>query len=226
MPARRPGRPKADPSRDLRSDLLRTGRELLLEGGPTALSLREVARRVGCTHQAPYHYFEDRETIVATLVAEGFDELARRLQAANDLAPSAGVRATLLASGYAYVEFALSQPGVFRIMFRPDVCNPARFAFLQESAARALAELQRLTAIVYGVPVQPALATILWAQVHGLACLMVDGPLAIQLGSDAARQAHLHEVAERFADLILPLSSRTAGARAQTQAQTQSERLR
>ena len=54
--------------RDLRSELLRTSRELLDESGPSALSMREVARRAGCTHQAPYHYFTNREAILAALV--------------------------------------------------------------------------------------------------------------------------------------------------------------
>ena len=70
------GRPKADPSRDLRRELLLTSRQLLDEGGPAALSMREVARRAACTHQAPYHYFENREAILASLVADGFDALA------------------------------------------------------------------------------------------------------------------------------------------------------
>ena len=205
MATKRMGRPKADPSRDLRADLLRIGRALLMEGGPGALSMREIARRADCTHQAPYHYFEDRETLLATLVAMGFDELARRLRAGNDQASGSGVRAALLASGHAYLDFAMSQPGVFRIMFRPDVCNPTRFAFLQEPAARAHAELQRLSSIVFGRRATPALATILWAHVHGLACLMVDGPLAMALTTAAARTAHIHEVGEQFADLMMSL---------------------
>jgi AcrR family transcriptional regulator len=197
------GRPKADPERDLRRDLLATSRELLDEGGPGALSLREVARRAGCTHQAPYHYFADRESILAALVAEGFDELAQRLRAANDLSDSGGVRAALEASGAAYVDFALARAGVFRIMFRPDVCNPARFPDVQQAGSRAKAELTRLAAIIRGGSAPPELATLLWAHVHGLACLLVDGPLAQQFPSDAARSQHLAEVGRQFADLMV-----------------------
>jgi len=214
--ARGPGRPKADSAGDLRSELLETSRELLKEGGPNALSMREVARRAGCTHQAPYHYFEDRETILATLVAEGFDELAQRLRAANDLAESDGVRSALLASGHAYVDFALSQPGVFRVMFRPDVCNPARFPLLLQAGGQAYTELKRLTGIVHGADASPAQSTILWAHVHGLACLLVDGPLAMQVDSKPAREAHLLEVAERFANLILPARIATDSRRTRT----------
>lgn len=217
MTTKRPGRPKADEPRDLRAALLATSRRLLESGGPAALSLREVARQTGCTHQAPYHHFADRESILAALVTDGFDELAARLRAANDLAATSGVREALVASGRAYVSFALSQPGVFRIMFRPDVCNPARFPALREAGARAHGELLRLTRIAEGDAAGPAMATLLWAHVHGMACLLVDGPLGPQLPSERARQAHVREVGERFADLVLA-SGRPAGRRAAVRA--------
>ncbi len=189
---------------------MQASRVLLDEGGPGALSLREVARRSGCTHQAPYHYFADRETLLATLVQEGFDELARRLRAAHDLADSGTLREALIASGRAYVSFALSQPGVFRVMFRPDTCNPQRFGDVLEAGARARAELDRLNRIVHGTFASAATATILWAHVHGLACLMLDGPLGVQLQSDRQRQTHLREVAEAFADRMLNVTQQVA----------------
>lgn len=200
---RGPGRPRAEPGRDLRRDLLAISRRLLDEGGPAALSLREVARRAGCTHQAPYHYFADRESILAALVAEGFEELARGLHEANDIAPVRGVRAALLASGHAYLGFALSRPGVFRIMFRPDVCNPARFPDVLQAGERARAELDRLNLIVHGEGAPPELATVLWSHVHGLSCLLVDGPLAMQFGSEGERAGFLDGVGAAFADRIL-----------------------
>ena len=193
----------AAPGRDLRAVILDTARALLDEQGVAALSMREVARRAGVTHQAPYHHFGDRESILADLVEQGFDELARRLASANDLAPSAGKRAALLASGEAYIGFALSHRGVFRIMFRPDVCDPMRFPDLQQAGARAHAELERLVRIVHGSRYSAALASLYWAHVHGMACLMIDGPLAMQLPSDKAQQAHLREVGRKFADLVV-----------------------
>lgn len=192
------------PGRDLRQDILDTARTLLDEEGVAALSIREVARRAGVTHQAPYHHFADRESILAELVKQGFDELARRLALANDLAQSAGKRSALLASGEAYVGLALSHPGVFRIMFRPDVCDPMRFPDLRKAGARAHAELERLVRIVHGGRLSAALANIYWAHVHGLACLMIDGPLAVQFPTDKTRQAHLREVGRKFSDLVMP----------------------
>jgi AcrR family transcriptional regulator len=201
------GRPKLDPQRDLRRDLLVNSRELLDEGGPQVLSMREVARRTGCTHQAPYHYFENREAILASLISDGFDALTQCLKDANDLAHSKGIRATLIASGAAYVNFALSQPGVFRIMFRPEVCDQARYPDLQASGARAKDELTRLNVIVHGKKATTALATILWAHVHGLACLLLDGPLGLQFESESDRTQYLWAVGEQFADLMMAKES-------------------
>jgi AcrR family transcriptional regulator len=204
MNAKSLGRPKTNPSRDLKRDLLLTSRQLLDEGGPAALSMREVARRTECTHQAPYHYFENREAILASLVADGFDALAIRLKEANDLSVTKGLRAALIASGAAYVDFALLQPGVFRIMFRPEVCNPSLFPAVQASGTRARDELDRLNIIVHGKKAQPIMATILWAHVHGMACLLLDGPLAMQFETEFERTKYLLSVGEKFADLVLP----------------------
>lgn len=198
------GRPRSDPNRDLRTDLLAISRQLLEEGGPAALSMREVARRAGCTHQAPYHYFENREAILAALVMEGFRELGARMQAALTQIPKAGdMRAMLIACGDAYVNFALSQPGVFRIMFRADMCNPASFPEVRQTAESAFGQLQQLSAHVAGERDAGVLSTLLWAHVHGLACLLVDGPLAEIVADDRAREAHLQAVSEHFADGVL-----------------------
>jgi AcrR family transcriptional regulator len=187
----------------LRERVLQVSRELLAEGGLAALSMREVARRSGVTHQAPYHHFPDKEAIVAALVTQAFDELAARLAHANDLAAPQGRRAALLAAAEAYLGFAMEQPAVFRLMFRPELCNAARFPQACEAADRAHAELQRLVRTVHGGDYHEALASLHWAQVHGLACLALDGPLEQRVGGEAARLAHLREVTERFARMVL-----------------------
>ena len=173
--------------RDLRSELLRTSRELLDEAGPSALSMREVARRAGCTHQAPYHYFANREAILAALVREGFDELADRLAVAYDGLGDADLHAVLVASGNAYVEFALRHPGVFRVMFRPDVCDPERFPEVVQAGQRARRELARLAKAVMGDGAQVEAEVLIWSGVHGLASLLLDGPLAGEFSSTEDR---------------------------------------
>lgn len=196
------GRPKSDPDRDLRGTLLATSRELLDEAGPSALSMREVARRAGCTHQAPYHYFANREAILAELVRQGFDELAARLDRAHTEGEPSGKRATLIASAEAYVGFALAQPGVFRMMFRPDMYRPSQYPDVDGQGAYA--ELERLTRIIFGEDASPEWATILWAHVHGIACLLIDGPPNTSTLAGKRCDEFIHGLHERFADSILP----------------------
>jgi AcrR family transcriptional regulator len=164
--------------------------------------MREVARRAGVTHQAPYHHFEDREAILAELLTGGFTMLADRLARANDGAARHGTRRTLLDSGRAYVGFAMEQSGRFRIMFRPDLCDPARFTAAAQAGARAYGELMRLVSIVHGAP-DETLASLHWSLVHGLASLMVDSGMAQKMPSAKARQAHVDAVLGAFAAMAV-----------------------
>lgn len=199
-----PPKQAAAAKRDLRAQLLEASRLLLDECGPAGLSMREVARRTGCTHQAPYHYFADRESILAALVTDGFNTLAARLRAAHDLDAEHGLAAALTASASAYIGFALSERGVFRVMFRPDFCNPDRFPEVQNAGARAREELQRLAGIVRGQDSgNIVLETILWAHVHGLAVLLVDGPIGARFPEPGELEAHLQSVAQEFARQVL-----------------------
>jgi AcrR family transcriptional regulator len=202
MPTRRA--PPAEPA-DLRQRILDTARALLDEQGAAALSLREVARRAGVTHQAPYHHFADRESILAELVAQGFDELARRLARAH--ATGGDTQTTLVASGTAYVVFALDHPGVFRVMFRADLCDPLRFAPVQAAGDRAHGELRHLVRLVHGGPDDDSLAMLHWAQVHGLASLLLDGPLGQQLSSRRDRLAFVRQAMALHARASLGLQA-------------------
>ena len=94
---------------DVRASILDASRALMNEGGLGALSMREVARRAGVSHQAPYHYFADREAILAELAGDGFDQLYDYMVSALGHArPNRGSRAKAL--GEAYVRFALNHP--------------------------------------------------------------------------------------------------------------------
>lgn len=199
----------ATPPADLKHRILEAAAELLRTEGVGALSMREVARRAGVTHQAPYHHFEDRESILAELVTGGFTMLADRLARANDGAARHGPRRTLFDCGRAYVGFAMEQPGRFRIMFRPELCDPARFPAAAQAGGRAYAELLRMVGAVHGTP-DETLASLHWSQVHGLASLMVDGGLAEKMPNAKARHAHVEAVLARFADMATAATRATA----------------
>jgi AcrR family transcriptional regulator len=185
---------------DLREQVLAASLALIEEDGVAALSLREVARRAGVSHQAPYHHFGHKEAIVAELVARGFTRLAERLEAAEQSRGTPSRR--LMLAGQAYVAFALAEPGSFRIMFRSELVDRAAFPAAGEAGARAYAPLVRLVNECHAGPRTPragsaaaekleALVTMHWSLVHGLATLLLDGSLGRRFATREARDAHI-----------------------------------
>ena len=157
---------------DLRSALVRAALELLEEAGEADLSLRAVARRAGVSPAAPYRHYADREALVSAVAAVGYRELAQRLAAAH---PAPATPDQLASVAVAYVQFALERPALFRIMFG-EPCDRDS----DERVAATAAVSQYLRAIVartFPAGDADALATAVWALVHGLAFLHLDGKL-------------------------------------------------
>src|SRR5262245_65762775 len=102
---------------DLRQKVLNASLALIDEGGLDRLSMREVARKAGVSHQAPYHYFGDREAILAALAGEGFSRLGQSLMRAAARGASKPVKA-VAAMGRAYVEVALGNTASFQAISR------------------------------------------------------------------------------------------------------------
>jgi AcrR family transcriptional regulator len=157
---------------DLGPALLRAAMQLLDEGGESALSLRAVARRAGVSPAAPYRHYADREALVSAVAAVGYRELAERLAAAH---PSPSTADQLVSVAIAYVQFALDRPALFRTMFG-EPCDRDN----DERIAATAAVSQYVRAIVernFPEAEADALATAIWALVHGLAVLHLDGKL-------------------------------------------------
>jgi AcrR family transcriptional regulator len=148
---------------DLRRALISEGTAMLAETGPAALSLREVARRLGVSHNAPYRHFATREALLAAIAASGFDELAE----ATDKAA-----ADMKARGLAYIAFALEHPAVFRLMFS-DLIDRAAFPELAVAATNGLERAAGAIGAAYGDEPEAVMAA--WSFVHGLAQLLLDG---------------------------------------------------
>lgn len=173
---------------DLKAALLAAAATLLGEAGPAAISLREVARRAGVSHNAPYRHFPDRDSLLAALAAEGFRALAQ------DMEESGGELAAL---GQCYVRFALEQPGRFALMFSASL-DKARHPELQDAAAALYQRLAR--AVQAAAPSRdPQVATLAaWSLVHGLAQLLLDR----QLSEAAQAGLSARELSERVTRLF------------------------
>src|ERR1700751_2601069 len=103
----------------LEETLLETAIQLIGEVGPSGFTLREVARRAGVSHNAPYRHFQDRDALLAAVAAQGYLELNDAMIEAADQAPDPLNR--LKRAGLAYVAFALRRPEPFTVMFETDL---------------------------------------------------------------------------------------------------------
>lgn len=162
---------------DLRRALVAAGAGIVAEHGAANLSLREVARQLGVSHNAPYKHFATREALLAAIAAQGYVELADRLSEAQAEAedPMAG-------RALAYVGFALEQPAVFRLMFS-DAIDRSAFPELQAAQARSYERFQAAISEAYGPELLNDVTLSAWAFVHGLAMLLLDGQAAA-MGDD------------------------------------------
>ena len=190
---------------DLRQKVLDASLALIGEGGLDRLSMREVARKAGVSHQAPYHYFGDREAILASLAGEGFSRLGQSLARAAAQAGSEPAKA-VEAMGRAYVEFALGNPAYFQAMFRADAVPLDRYADARKREDEAFGKLVDGIAQAFAnrpVEVRQAIAVACWAMVHGLATLILEGSLARKLKIPRARQKRVaNEVIGTFMRLF------------------------
>lgn len=153
--------------------------ELLETQSAAKLSLREVARRAGVSHNAPYHHFGDRADLLAAAGAEAM----RRFVAAQReaFAVQAEPAEALVAMGVAYAEWAVAHPGAFGVIFDPEICHPgdpspemapliaANEDLLREAVAAAFPAVDAVG--------RTALEAALWGTVHGIAELVRAGHL-------------------------------------------------
>jgi len=109
---------------NLREALLGAAIRLIAEVGPTAFTLREVARRAGVSHNAPYRHFRDRDDLMAAVAAQGFRELTRAMIEAA--APKSDPLDRLKHAGLGYVTFALRRAEHFTVMFDAPILTPQR----------------------------------------------------------------------------------------------------
>jgi AcrR family transcriptional regulator len=172
---------------DLRAAILAAGAEILEKEGLATLSLREVARRAGVSHNAPYRHFPDRESLLAALAAEGFAMLAETQRAA---AGEQGLRGM----GEAYVGFALDHPQRFQLMFGGAV-PISKHPELREVATRTFAGLSgALADRTPGARGASDASVAAWALVHGLAHLLMDDRIASAAQAGRSREQFVRDV--------------------------------
>ena len=166
---------------DLRKTLIDVSVDVIDKQGVDALNLRGLAVLAGVSSGAPYHHFADRGELLAAIAQEGFEVLEAAM-AREGAAAVGGTSERLEALGRAYVLFATSHRGHFRVMFRGDAHSDADAALKTTSERvfqllyKAIEACQKAGTAPLGDP-QP-LVLHAWATVHGLATLCVDSGLS------------------------------------------------
>ena len=182
----------------LREKVIKAAVKYVAENGPDGLSFRQIAADAGVSHQAPYHHFGDRAGIFAAISEEGFRFLAESIEASTTLGTAAMCEA--------YVHFALAHKGHFRVMMRNDLCSLEDYPTALIQADRAFNALRNeVTAILGEVSHEDdanAHTAYMWSVAHGLATLLLDGPLLKKLGSVADINALIRNVARKASSSI------------------------
>ena len=176
----------------LRRQVLDAAVAIAATSGPDAISMREVARLAGVSHQAPYHHFGDRAGIFAAISEEGFRFLAESIEASTTLGTAAMCEA--------YVHFALAHKGHFRVMMRNDLCSLEDYPTALIQADRAFNALRNEVTVILGEDSHDDVANThtayMWSVAHGLATLLLDGPLEKKLGGIADVNTLVTQVAQ------------------------------
>lgn len=170
---------------DLRRAIVAAALEILGETQSVEFSLRELARRAGVSHNAPYKHFAEKSELLAAVSAAGFEQLAARI--VDQIAHVATPQAQLFVMLRTYIRFGVDNPALYRLMFGgylsgPDSSRPA----IERAAAEKMGELfqRAITDGALGRPIADSgrnarkiAGAILacWSLAHGLTLLMVDG---------------------------------------------------
>ncbi len=173
--------PKARPYHrlNLKQILLDAAVDLIGELGPQAFTLREVARRAGVSHNAPYRHFRDKDDLLGAVAAEGFERLTESMEKEMKNGRNAGERLRL--AGRGYVQFAIECPQHVLVMFERPASKEPRVEHLQP----ALRAFQTLLDAIQAAQAEKDLpagdsyrfAVAAWSGVHGLAKLAMGGQL-------------------------------------------------
>ena len=168
-----------DEVEEFRRRLCDVAERLFAERGPQGVTMRELARELGVSAMTPYRYFQDKESILAAVRANAFDDFAAALEQAALTPGNAALRAD--AVGRAYLDFAFSKPAAYRLMFDLAQQDDGRFPELERAGKRARATMTGyMEALVAGgfLAGDPEmLGQIFWATVHGLIVLHLAGKL-------------------------------------------------
>jgi AcrR family transcriptional regulator len=170
---------------NLRQALITAAMQLLEEEGLDKLSLRGIARLAGVSQTAPYSHFKSREALLAAVAAEGHRLFTESM--AEMAAQATSPEETIIGFGVGYIEFALGNPALYRLMFQADK------SLLEGDEQQNQASLLGLQMIENGIAefspdAGPDAAMAAWSLVHGMSELILSGRIEMPAEKNARRK--------------------------------------
>ncbi|MBI3163270.1 MAG: TetR/AcrR family transcriptional regulator [Anaerolineales bacterium] len=167
---------------DLKNALIQAGVEILAKEGVGGLSLRKVAQRAGVSHSAPYAHFPDKQSLIAAISTEGFNQLYAELEAAIS-SHSKNPKKQLIEGVQAYVHFAMENLDTFKIMFSGVLEKEkdySSFVDISSKTFKLVVEVVQACQNAGVLPAAPAdlMAVSVWGQVHGIVSLALEGQVS------------------------------------------------
>nr|BFD96167.1 TetR/AcrR family transcriptional regulator [Kitasatospora sp. Xyl93] len=210
MAATRDTKSKRDTYRhgDLRNALIEAALELARQGGPEAVVLRAATRQAGVVPNAAYRHFADRDALLHAVSQAAMARVARTMEAEQDALPPAedpvaAARARFRAVGTGYLRFAQEEPGLFRTAFHvPGDMTHAAADTAAGITGKTPFELlgEALDGLVeHGLLPEdrrPGAEFLAWSAVHGLAALLIGGPLR------GLHPVQAHEAGQHVIDML------------------------
>lgn len=192
---------------DLRDALVQAALDEVERGGPEAISISALAKRLGVSQPAPYKHFADRESLLTAVTAEAFRQFSATLRASIS-GPSK--RSKLSRFAQVTLDFGLRRNGIYRLMFasRHMACAP-KGSELQSATLEAFEVLlEALEAPAIGF-LRERTALKVWASLHGVVMLSEQGLLTGKV-AHVSREELVEDIVEQT-KLALSVAIKAAG---------------
>jgi len=163
---------------NLKEALISSGLEIISESGLEALSLRNVAKRIGVSHTAPYNHFSDKQALLAAISTAGHEQLYSILLEVFEVAVAVS-KNIIPEIAWTYLQFAMNSPSKFKLMFSGALEEERNHPAFIEITSKTVALFEKIIVFCQSNGQLPAgnvekTAIKLWSTVHGFTTLMLE----------------------------------------------------